>query len=198
MDTAAVTTAPPIPLGSEAARFSPLRSLADEIFERTSPYEGVGLRNHCKRLHRFASALLAQRGLAFDVDLAYLLAMVHDLGIVSERDEGVNYLQRSRALFHRETQGVALPDVETQVLDECLVYNHRVLSVPNLSPEAECFRNAVMIEHSHGLLRFGLDKAEVKPVYAEYPRGNFDRVLLDFTWRTIRREPLTIVHGIFF
>ena len=30
-----------------------------------------------------------------------------------------------------------------------------------------------------------------------YPRDNFDRVLLDFTWRTLRREPLTLVNGIF-
>ena len=195
MDTAAVPS--PSSVGA-AAPSSPLRVLADEIFARTSPYEGVGLRNHCKRLHRFATALMQKRGLSLDVDLAYLLAMVHDLGIVSERDEGVNYLQRSRALFHRETKHLALPDDRAEVLDECLVYNHRVLSVPNLSPEAECFRNAVMMEHSHGLLRFGLTKDEVRPVFDEHPRGNFDRVLLDFTWRTIRREPLTLVRGIFF
>lgn len=175
-----------------------LRDVADEIFARTSPYEGIGLRNHCKRLHLFATALLRNRGIEFDADLAYLVAMVHDLGIVSEQDEGVNYLQRSRALFHRETASLTLPPVKTEVLDECLVYNHRVLSVPNLSPEAECFRNAVMMEHSHGLLRFGLSRDEVKPVFAEHPRGNFDRVLMDFTWRTIKREPLTIVRGIFF
>jgi hypothetical protein len=196
MDTAAAVAAPPMP--HTAAALPPLRALADEIFARTSPYEGFGLENHCKRLHIFATALMRKRGLEFDVDLAYLVAMVHDLGIVSEKDEGVNYLQRSRALFHRETQGIALPPVKADVLDECLVYNHRVLPVPNLSPEAECFRNAVMIEHSHGLLRFGLDRDEVRPVYDEYPRGNFSRVLLDFTWRTIRHEPLTIVHGIFF
>lgn len=200
MDTAVAAAAgpPTAPSPSPGGVPSPLRALGDEIFERTSPYEGFGLRNHCKRLHRFATALMHKRGLEFDVDLAYLVAMVHDLGIVSEKDEGVNYLQRSRALFHRETQGIALPPVKTDVLDECLVYNHRVMSVPNLSPEAECFRNAVMIEHTHGLLRFGLDRDEVRPVYQEYPRGNFNRVLLDFTWRTIRHEPLTIVHGIFF
>jgi hypothetical protein len=55
-----------------------------------------------------------------------------------------------------------------------------------------------MIEHGRGLIRFGLDKADVHAVYDAYPRGNFDRVLLDFTWRTLKREPLTIVHGIFF
>ncbi|MBL8948867.1 MAG: hypothetical protein JNK45_37190 [Myxococcales bacterium] len=197
MDTAAAV--PPQTAAQVAsARPSPLRALADEIFERTSPYEGVGLRNHCRRLHRFATALLQRRGLEIDVDLAYLVAMVHDLGIVSEKDEGVNYLQRSRALFHRETAGIALPPTRADVLDECLVYNHRVLSVPNLSPEAECFRNAVMIEHSRGMLRFGLSKDEVRPVFDELPRGNFDRVLMDFTWRTIKREPLSIVRGIFF
>jgi hypothetical protein len=79
-----------------------------------------------------------------------------------------------------------------------MLYNHRLLPVPNLSPAAECFRRAVIIEHSRGLKRYGLDRTSVKDVFAEYPRGNFDRVLLDFAWRTIKREPLTLVHGIFF
>jgi hypothetical protein len=180
------------------AHAAPLRELADEIFTRVSPYPGFGFQNHCRRLHRFATGLMRARGLAFDVDLAYLVAMLHDLGIVSEIDQGANYLQRSRALFRRETAGVALPAVSERVLDECMLYNHRVLAVPNLSAEAECFRNAVMIEHSRGLLRFGLERSEVRDAFAEHPRGNFDRVLVDFTWRTIKREPLTIVHGIFF
>lgn len=179
-------------------RAAPLRELADEIFARVSPYPGAGFRNHCQRLHCFATALMRARGLELDVDLAYLIAMLHDLGIVSEIDEGANYLQRSRALFRRETKGVALPAVDDRVLDECMLYNHRVMAVPNLSAEAECFRNAVMIEHSRGLIRFGLERADIRATFDELPRENFDRVLLDFTWRTIKREPLTIVHGIFF
>jgi hypothetical protein len=170
---------------------------ADEVFARTSPYGGVGFRNHCQRLFHLTSLLMTHRGIDFDPALAYLIAMVHDLGIVSEQDEGVNYLRRSLALFHRETKGLELPAVDPEVVEQCIVYNHRVLPVPGLSPAAECFRNAVMMEHAHGLLRFGLPKAAVKPVFEEYPRGNFDRVLLDFTWRTISREPLTLVHGIF-
>jgi hypothetical protein len=172
--------------------------LADEVFERTSPYEGSGFRNHCRRLHRFATMLMQAKGLRFDVDLAYLVAMVHDLGIVSEQDTGENYLQRSRALFHRETTGVELGGADTTIVDECLVYNHRLLAVPNLSPEAECFRRAVIIEHSHGLKRWGLERKAVKQVFEALPRDNFDRVLLDFTWRTLRREPTTLVNGIFF
>jgi len=175
----------------------PLVIKADEIFDRTSPYEGDGLRNHCRRLYHLASLLMAQRNLELDPGLAYFIAMIHDLGIVSEQDQGVNYLRRSLALFHRETRGLALPEADPELLEQCIVYNHRVLPVPGLSPVAECFRNAVMIEHARGLVRFGLPKEAVKPIFAAYPRGNFDRVLLDFTWRTITREPLTLVNGIF-
>lgn len=175
----------------------PLVAKADEVFDRTSPYEGVGLRNHCRRLFHLTSQLMAKRGVEFDPALAYFIAMIHDLGLVSEQDQGINYLRRSLALFHRETQGMELPAIDPEIVEQCIVYNHRVLSVPGLSDAAECFRNAVMIEHSHGLLRFGLDRDAVKPIFKAYPRGNFDRVLLDFTWRTLSREPLTLVHGIF-
>lgn len=176
----------------------PLVLKADEVFTRTSPYEGPGFVHHCRRLFHFTAMLMERRGVSFDPALAYFIAMVHDLGLVTEQDQGTNYLRRSLALFHRETADLALPDEDPEVIEQCLVYNHRVMSVPGLSDAAECFRNAVMIEHSHGLLRFGLDRDQVKPVFAEYPRANFDRVLLDFTWRTVSREPLTLVRGVFF
>lgn len=190
----AATAEPSIP---RAPATSPLVQAADEIFARTSPYEGFGFVHHCRRLFHFTALLMEKRNVQFDLPLAYFIAMVHDLGIVSEQDQGANYLRRSLALFHRETSSLALPEADPEVLEQCLLYNHRVLAVPGLSDAAECFRNAVMMEHSHGLLRFGLPKKPVKAVFAEYPRGNFDRVLLDFTWRTISREPLTLVNGIF-
>jgi hypothetical protein len=197
MSSTATATATP-PLDQRDRPLAHLATLADEVFERTSPYEGFGFRNHCRRLHRFTTMLMQAKGLSFDIDLAYLVAMVHDLGLVSEQDTGENYLQRSRALFHRETAGLELGGTDPSLVDQCLLFNHRLLPVPNLSPEAECFRRAVIIEHSRGLKRWGLERGPVKQVFEDLPRGNFDRVLLDFTWRTLRREPTTLVNGIFF
>jgi hypothetical protein len=183
----------------ESANTAPdLRAHADAVFERVSPYAGGGFRHHCRRLHRFACALLDAEGLELDRDVAYMIAMWHDLGLVTEQDEGHDYLQRSRALFHREANGLELPGTDPEVLDQCLLYNHRLQSVPNLGPEAECFRKAVMIEHSRGLLSFGVDRSTIKIAFEEFPWDNFERVLLDFAWRTIKREPLTLVRGIFF
>ncbi len=175
-----------------------LAARADEVFERTSPYSGVGFRNHCKRLFTFTSMILANEGTALDTNLAYAIAMCHDLGLVSAQDQGYSYLHRSRALFHREMADLELGDTPREIIDECLLFNHRLLPVPNLSPQADAFRRAVQIEHTRGLLRFGLNKTEVNKTFDEYPRGNFDRVLLDFTWRVAKREPWTLIKGIFF
>ncbi|MCA9719335.1 MAG: hypothetical protein H6713_11365 [Myxococcales bacterium] len=175
-----------------------LSTRADEVFARTSPYSGDGFRNHCKRLFTFTSMLLAREGTELDRDLAYAIAMCHDLGLVSEQDQGYCYLDRSRALFHREMADLQLGDTPREIIDECLLYNHRLLPVPNLSPQADAFRRAVQIEHTRGLLRFGLDRDAVARTFEQHPRDNFDRVLLDFTWRVARREPWTLVKGIFF
>jgi len=175
-----------------------LVGLADGIFDRVSPYEGDGLRNHCRRLYHLAVMLMEREGVAIDRNVAYLIAMIHDLGLVSEHLEGKTYLHRSFALFEEVTDGLELGDTPADVLRECLVFNHRLLPVRGLSRQANCFRKAVQIEHTHGLARFGLDKGPVREVFAAYPRGNFDRVLLDFTWRVAKREPWTLVRGVFF
>ena len=192
-DTAAQRAVPGLQLPA-----GPLARHAEEVFERVSPYDGAGFRNHCRRLFHFTEMLMRKQQVEMNREVAYTVAMCHDLGIVSRDDTGPNYLARSRALFERETAGRDLGSTPGHVLDECLLYNHRLLPVPNLSPQADAFRRAVQIEHAHGLLRFGLDAAEVKQVFARYPRDNFDRVLLDFTWRTLTREPLTLINGIFF
>jgi hypothetical protein len=184
-----------------------LRQTADAVFDRVSPYDGDGFRNHCRRLHRFATMLMRARGLELDDDhappglvddVAYMIAMWHDLGLVSEQDEGENYLRRSHALFQRESAGLDLRGADPKVIEECMVYNHRLFPVKGVAAQAECFRRAVIVEHSHGLKSWGLPRDAVREVFADHPRGNFDRVLVDFTWRTIKREPKTLVRGIFF
>ncbi len=175
-----------------------LVELADTIFDQVSPYEGDGLRNHCRRLYHLAVMLMEREGVELDRNVAYLVAMLHDLGLVSEDLEGKNYLHRSHALFERVTDGQDLGGASDEVLRECLVFNHRVLPVNGLSKQANCFRRAVQIEHTHGVARFGLDKGPVREVFAAYPRDNFDRVLVDFTWRVVKREPWTLFRGIFF
>jgi hypothetical protein len=171
---------------------------ADELFSQYSVYEGDGFRNHCRRLFELTSMLLDAGGIELDRDVAYAIALTHDLGILSERDEGTTFLARSFSLFEREMHDQNLAGTSRRVIEECMLYNHRVRPVPNLGPQAEAFRRAVWIEHTRGHRRYGLDRDAVREVFDRHPRGNFDRVLLDFFWRTVRAEPTTIVSGILF
>ncbi len=172
---------------------------AEEIFERYSPYSGDGLRNHCRRLADFALLMMARDGVEMEGGVVYLLAMLHDLGLVSEKDEGEHYMLRSWALFRRETAGMleehAVPE---ETLKECILLNHRLFPVAGASAAAEAFRKAVWIEHTRGVKRFGLSKHEVKQVFERHPRDNFDRVMADFFKRTLTQEPRSVLDGIFF
>jgi len=176
-----------------------MRRAADRIFERHNPYPGAGLRNHCLRLHELTCLVLERGGVAHDPDLIYLAAMLHDLGLLDDTAPGATYLERSRSIFLREAVELELDDGGRQIVEECLLFNHRVLAPPGLSAVAEGFRRAVWIEHSRGLLRpRALPRRAVAAVFARHARDDFDRVLLDFTRRVLTREPATLVRGVFF
>lgn len=178
---------------------SELVTSADQIFDRYSPYSGDGLRNHCRRLADFALLIMARDGIEMEGGVVYLLSMLHDLGLVSEQDEGEHYMLRSWALFEREAASLLEDsDVPRQTLKECILLNHRVLPLAGASAAAEAFRQAVWIEHTRGVKRFGLSKHEVKQVFARHPRDNFDRVMADFFKRTLTQEPRAVFDGIFF
>lgn len=174
---------------------SQLIASTDEVFDRLSPYPGVGFRNHCFRLYELTRQLLVARGIDFDLDTAYAIAMVHDLGLVHPAP-GDNYLRRSLSIFQDALAKLTRED--PSVIEQCLLLNHRLLPVPGVAAAAEAFRSAVWIEHTRGLKRYGLEKEAVSEVFELYPRGNLDAVLLDFFSRTIRHEPKTIIDGIFF
>lgn len=178
-----------------------LREGADQIFDRYSPYGGDGLRNHCHRIATFATMLMSRDRIPMPEDVVYLLAMLHDLGLVSEEDEGEHYMLRSWSLFSREASALGLEFTEAlpeATLKECILLNHRLLPVAGASRAAEAFRQAVWIEHTRGVKRFGLTKHEVKSVFERYPRDNFDRVMADFFRRTLTQEPRSVIDGIFF
>ena len=188
----------PFPEGGHPLRAAPAR--AEEVFSRVSCYRGEGLKNHCLRIAAFTGMLLQHRSVAMAPQLVHALSLMHDLGLLAPEVQGEDYLQRSRALFHRELPLTMFPRSahEQRVADECLLYNHRLLPVPGLSAEAEAFRDAVWIEHTLGARRHGLDRGDVRAVFTRYPRADFDSVLLDFGRRVLAREPWTIVDGIFF
>ncbi len=169
-----------------------LHALADDVFERYSPYPGLGFRHHCLRLVDLAVAHARAVGEVLDHDLLYAAAMLHDLGLLVEPRPGTDYLSRSVDVAREELADADLDREQWRELELGLLYNHGVRVRRTLPPLAAHLRSAVKTEHSLGRIRGRLSRDQVRAVFARHPRDNFDRVLADFFWRTLSREPRTI------
>lgn len=182
---------------------SPLEGLGLSLFARHNVYRGEAFGNHCRRLAAFAQLLVRQQGLQVQSGALELVSYVHDLGLLRPEIPGASYMHRSLTLLkegcaehlNQEGAGFGWSAVE---LEELLLLNHRVLPVPGASKIAELYRRAVWIEHTRGLRRYGLSWGEVSAVFSRFPRLDLDWVLLDFGRRTLQKEPLTLVNGVFF
>lgn len=180
----------------------PVAQLADELFERYSPYPGEGLRNHCRRLFTFLELQRLRGDCEYAPDLVYGLAMLHDTGLFVAGTHGANYQLRSADFIEREFLARIdrdhPVDYDRRTIRAAIVDNHHIIPTPGAGRLAEAFRRAVWIEHSLGRRKFGLPKSVIARVFEQIPRANFNRVMLDFWWKTFRYEPWTVIRGVFF
>jgi HD domain len=64
----------------------PTSAAAVAALEVVRAYSSPALVNHCQRSYLYAVDLGLRRGIAFDVELLYVAAMLHDLGLVEAFD----------------------------------------------------------------------------------------------------------------
>src|SRR5918998_2408751 len=71
-----------------------LAAAAEALTLRVSSPALVG---HCRRTYAFGAAVLQQRGRTFDTELLYIAAMLHDLGLTDEFEDGVTSFEQRGA-----------------------------------------------------------------------------------------------------
>ncbi|MCZ2820990.1 HD domain-containing protein [Modestobacter sp. VKM Ac-2977] len=60
----------------------PDTAAATSAFEVAQAFHSAALLNHCLRVHLWAAECGRERGIAFDAELLYVAAMLHDIGLV--------------------------------------------------------------------------------------------------------------------
>jgi hypothetical protein len=154
---------------------------ARQLFLRHNPYPGDGLPNHCLRLRDLTLALARHRGFDADADLVAAAAWLHDIGLLVDDPEESRYLPRGLRYCEPYMDAWGVTGEARRELSHMLLYNHALHVSGEVAPTAEILRRAVQVEHSRGLIRNGLSRGEVKRIFREHPRGNFNKVLADFT-----------------
>jgi hypothetical protein len=164
LDPALTELALPIPDSALA------RDARDLIAEVAEPF----LINHSVRAYAWAAALAEQDALAFDAEILYVAAMLHDIGLVPAYDVGGCFeldgaaAARAFVLEHGcpEPRGLRIHDV---------IARHMLAKLPSDATVEDA-----LLSDSTGTdvtgYRFGDIRAEVSPaVLAAYPRLDFKR-----------------------
>lgn len=127
-------------------------------------------RNHVLRSLNYQSLLLGRSDGEVSADAALAWA-VHDLGIWTAGT--FDYLDPSAALAGEYAGGFGIADPARAMQ---MVTEHHKLRRHG-DAETEAFRKADLMDVSHGLIRFGVPRAEVKAVVRALPYRGFHRFL---------------------
>lgn len=170
---------PPIPDTALAAA-------AEAIAARVSPRALV---SHCRRTYAFGAILLRQHSRTFDAELLYVAAMLHDLGLTDEFEDGVTpFEQRGADVAHQAllAEGAA---AETAALVRAAIAHHLDAAAANdPRPEVAGVSIGAAVDVL-GLRLAELPAALVAEVIEAYPRLGFKTMLTEAIARQVQLKP---------
>jgi hypothetical protein len=142
---------------------------AEELIRAVAP---PFLTNHSFRSHFFAVALAKRDKVAFDTELLYVAALLHDIGLVEEFDRGNCFEEDSaESAAHLAAQGEWDAERAERLAEAIRLH---VATEIDLANGAEAY----LLWHSTGLDVGGHRHAELSPVMVEAVLGAYPR--LDF------------------
>jgi hypothetical protein len=171
---------------------------AREMFEGASPYEGVALEYHNRRLMEFALAIARQERVDVDEDLMRTGCWLHDYGLFVQKDGEPSYLKRSWRAVEPVAREWGMGERALAEIKDMLLYNHGMRRVKGIRPMGDLVRRAVHVEHSLGGFSEGLRHGTVHRVFEKYPRSGLTTVLVDFARITIVQDGTLQLWPMFF
>ncbi len=166
----------------------PDSALARDAEQFASEHNPRFLQRHCERSYVFGALATAAAGLEPREELAYIAALLHDLGL-TERYGGERRFEVDGAEAAREWAAAnGLSPDETQELWDAIAL-HTSLGIADVrSPECALIHWGTGIDVA-GLFLDRLDPAAVNEVIAAFPRDGFVEGIGALTEAAARRAP---------
>jgi hypothetical protein len=163
-----------------------LARAAEALAVRVSP---PALVRHCQRTYVFGAALLQRQGRTFDAELFYLAAMLHDLGLTDEFEDGVTPFERRGADVARRallTEGAA-PETAALV-HEAIALHMEATAADDPRPEVAGVSLGAAVDVL-GLRLSDLPADLVARILEAYPRLEFKAMLAEAIARQVQLKP---------
>jgi hypothetical protein len=161
----------------------------DKLFASLGYAEHLSLKNHNLRIFSFCRHLMLKKKIDFDTSLLYALCVFHHPMVVRRHGAGKNYQAKSLELLKRACTSYAVSKEQLEHLTRALQLWRKIGSVEKISPLAEIFREAILIENSRGIFNFGLAPLQVLGVFRHYAVFDIDKVLVGGWMRILRLLP---------
>jgi hypothetical protein len=163
-----------------------LAKAAEAMAVRVSPPALVG---HCRRTYAFGAALLQQQARTVDHEVFYIAAMLHDLGLTDEFEDGVTpFEQRGADVAHRALLAEGAAPETAELVRQAVARHLEVTAADDPRPEVAGVTIGAAVDVL-GLRLSDLPAALVAEVLETYPRLEFKTMLAEAIARQIQLKP---------
>ena len=164
------------------------RRFLEELRGATGEVDGP-MERHCVRCFLFAELLAARRGVRIDRELALCAALVHDIGLYPSVSHGGVYTDEGGELAERIFIEAGESARRAELIRDACAQHHALRDQSDRGAEVELMRLADRIELSSGLLRAGLDRGQVRDVFARVSRRGTYGVIAGLVGHALHRAP---------
>lgn len=163
--------------------------LLDEIlkpWKETLGNEYTGYRNHANRM--ILCCFMLRDCNSEEKQKIIIAAAFHDIGIWI--DDTLDYLPPSLPPAHEYLKAQGLEKWATEI-ELMITEHHKLRKHRNKNyPLVEVFRRGDLIDFSLGLVKFGLEKADIKQLKTEIPNADFHKNLAKRIAKWFIKHPL--------
>lgn len=163
-----------------------------ELRAQTGQVDGP-MERHSVRVVLLTRQLARARALEIDDELVTCAGLLHDLGLYPGAASRQAYVSDSRRLAERLLTAQGWHADRTRRCAEAVEQHHAPRPQWRRGTECELLRRADLIEVSHGLLRFGLDRSQLDAIVAAVPRDGFATEVVRGVARSARERPATLL-----
>lgn len=163
-----------------------LAAAAEALAVQVSPPALVG---HCRRTYAFGAALLQQQSRTFDAELLYIAAMLHDLGLTDEFEDGVTPFERIGAdAAQRALLAEGAPPETAALVHEAIALHLEAATADDPRPEVAGVSIGAGVDVL-GLRLSDLPARFVGQVLEAYPRLELKAMLTEAIARQVELKP---------
>jgi len=157
--------------------------------DATGETDGV-MERHCLRCFRLCELLAEKHNADLDRQVMLCAAILHDIGLYDAVSEGGVYTDEGGEFARKLGIEHGWDARRADLCAEACARHHSIKPQWDLGAEVETLRLADRIEVSGGLAKGGLDRSQVKGVFAEISREGFYGGLVHVVWPNLRSRPL--------